>query len=185
MLLQCWKITLNLYQSIIFTMMIRCARRVRAKKYTTLSLLGKRRLRNAGVCRVMVCGEGRGGGGVSRGRKVPVLGGGIPASAGRRLLRSANCCGRNTNVWEQITKQNIQYTVFGWFMHMSWSCERNVPCVGVSHLHAADVNRQHSGEEKHLKEEIGHQTHHSKQTELLHAQKNRRKVFANCQYNYC
>lgn len=45
---------------------------------------------------------------------------------------------------------------------------QNVPCVSGSHLHAADVNRQHSGEEKHLEEEIRHQTDHSEQTELLH-----------------
>lgn len=53
--------------------------------------------------------------------------------------------------------------------------------MGGSHLHAADVNRQHSGEEKHLEEEIGHQTDHSEQTELLHKKKQQR-LFAigNC-----
>lgn len=40
--------------------------------------------------------------------------------------------------------------------------------MGDSHLHPADVNRQHGGEEKHLKEEIRDQTDHSEQTELLH-----------------
>lgn len=39
-------------------------------------------------------------------------------------------------------------------------------CVG-SHLHAADINRQHGGEEEHLQEEVGHQPHDGEQTELL------------------
>lgn len=43
-------------------------------------------------------------------------------------------------------------------------------CVCV-HLHASDVNGKNCGEEKHLKEEVRHQTHHSKQTELLETQK--------------
>lgn len=95
-------------KGVIFTMMTLCARRVRARKYTTLSLLGKRRFRNAGACRVMVWGEGRGGGGVSRGRKGPGLDGGIPASAGRRLFRSANCLCRDMRVGKDDTiKLNI------------------------------------------------------------------------------
>lgn len=73
------------------TMMMRWARRVRARKYTTRSLLGSLRFLKAGVCRVMVWGDGRGGGGTSRGRSTPVLGGGIPASAGRRRFKSASC----------------------------------------------------------------------------------------------
>lgn len=38
-----------------------------------------------------MCGEGRGGGGTSRGRSGPGLGGGSPASAGRRRFKSASC----------------------------------------------------------------------------------------------
>lgn len=64
---------------------------MRARKYTTRSLLGSLRLRKAGVCRVIVWGEGRGGGGTSRVRSGPGLGGGSPASAGRRRFKSANC----------------------------------------------------------------------------------------------
>lgn len=41
-----------------------------------------------------------------------------------------------------------------------------------THLHAADVDREHSGEEEHLQEEIGDETHHSKQTELLQHEEN-------------
>lgn len=72
-------------------MMMRWASRVRARKYTTRSLLGSLRFLKAGVCRVIVWGEGRGGGGTSRGRSRPGLGGGSPASAGRRRFKSASC----------------------------------------------------------------------------------------------
>lgn len=41
-------------------------------------------------------------------------------------------------------------------------CEREGP-----HLHASDVDREHCGEEEHLQEEVRHQPHHRKQTELL------------------
>lgn len=75
----------------LLTMMMRWARRVRARKYTTRSLLGSLRFLKAGVCRVIVWGEGRGGGGTSRGRSGPGLGGGSPASAGRRRFKSASC----------------------------------------------------------------------------------------------
>ncbi|TNN39986.1 hypothetical protein EYF80_049839 [Liparis tanakae] len=64
--------------------------RVRARKYTTRSRLGSRRFLKDGVCRVMVWGEGRGGGGTSRIRSGPGLGGGRPASAGSRRFKSAN-----------------------------------------------------------------------------------------------
>lgn len=40
------------------------------------------------------------------------------------------------------------------------------------HLHAADVDGEHSGEEEHLQEEIGDETHHRKQTELLQHKEN-------------
>lgn len=47
------------------------------------------------------------------------------------------------------------------------------------HLHAADVNGEHGGEEEHLQEEIGDETHHSEQTELLqHEEKHRTKLEA-------
>lgn len=39
--------------------------------------------------------------------------------------------------------------------------------ISKAHLHAADVNRQNRCEEKHLEEEVGHQSHDGKQTELL------------------
>lgn len=35
------------------------------------------------------------------------------------------------------------------------------------HLHPPDVDGKNRGEEKHLQEEVGHQPHDSKQTELL------------------
>lgn len=73
------------------TMMIRWASRVRAKKYTTRSLLGSLRFLKAGVCRVIVWGEGLGGGGTSRGRRGPGLDGGSPASDGKRRFKSASC----------------------------------------------------------------------------------------------
>lgn len=41
------------------------------------------------------------------------------------------------------------------------------PKMSKAHLHAADVNRQNRCEEKHLQEEVGHQSHDSEQTELL------------------
>lgn len=47
-----------------------------------------------------------------------------------------------------------------------------------SHLHAADVNRQYCGEEKHLQEEVRHQPHNSKQTELLRYRETRRGIMA-------
>lgn len=36
-----------------------------------------------------------------------------------------------------------------------------------SYLHPANVNGQDSGEKQHLKEEVRHQAHDSKETELL------------------
>lgn len=87
------KVHKNIYSQFwicLLTMMMRWARRVRARKYTTRSLLGSLKFLKAGVCRVIVCGEGRGGGGTSRVRRGPGLGGGIPASAGRRRFRSAS-----------------------------------------------------------------------------------------------
>lgn len=85
------------------TMMIRWASRVRARKYTTRSLLGSLRFLKAGVCRVIVCGDGRGGGGTSRGRKGPGFGGGRPASAGRRRFRSAS--------WGERRVQEVVYQI--------------------------------------------------------------------------
>lgn len=41
------------------------------------------------------------------------------------------------------------------------------PKISKAHLHAADVNRQNRCEEKHLQEEVGHQSHDGEQTELL------------------
>lgn len=38
---------------------------------------------------------------------------------------------------------------------------------GGAHLHPPDVDGKNRGEEKHLQEEVGHQPHDSKQTELL------------------
>lgn len=87
------KVHKNIYSQFwicLLTMMMRWARRVRARKYTTRSLLGSLKFLKAGVCRVIVWGEGRGGGGTSRVRRGPGLGGGIPASAGRRRFRSAS-----------------------------------------------------------------------------------------------
>lgn len=39
-----------------------------------------------------------------------------------------------------------------------------------SYLHSSNVYRQYCGEKEHLQEEIGHQAHDSKQTELLKKQ---------------
>ena len=40
----------------------------------------------------------------------------------------------------------------------------------MSYLHAADVYGQHCCKEEHLKEEVGDESHHSKETELLQRQ---------------
>lgn len=37
------------------------------------------------------------------------------------------------------------------------------------HLHAANVDGEHGGEEEHLQEEVGHQAHHGEEAELLQA----------------
>lgn len=39
--------------------------------------------------------------------------------------------------------------------------------LGHSYLHTANVNRQDGGEEQHLEEEVRHQAHDGKETELL------------------
>lgn len=42
-----------------------------------------------------------------------------------------------------------------------------------SYLHPTNVNGQDSGEEQHLKEEVRHQAHDSKETELLGSEQTR------------
>lgn len=63
----------------------------------------------------------------------------------------------------------LLFTFEDWICEVKWWLINRglTACVTVSHLHAADINRQHCGEEKHLQEEVGHQPDNSKQTELL------------------
>lgn len=78
------------------------------------------------------------------------------------MFKSASC-------WDTVVKPHV--------CHQENTCEGALPMprlhlsiaqrLSHSYLHTADVNRQDSGEKQHLEEEVRHQAHNGKETELL------------------
>lgn len=142
----------------------------------TRSRLGRRRLRKEDGCSVMVWGmDGRTVGCRSKRVGRPTgLAGGRQASGGSRLFRSASCWGRNGQ-GPQPRPRSSHRGLRPCPRPLSAARTEEEEVAGrgsaPSYLHPANVNGQDSGEKQHLKEEVRHQPHDSKKTELLEKSK--------------